>query len=87
MFQVSMLPHYVLDPSHVISPQQLEISPDLSYEEEPVTILDWKDKELRNKTIRLVKVLWRNHLAEEATWETEDRMKDLYPHLFYGCCI
>ena len=84
VFHVSMLRHYVSDPSYVILPQQLEISPDLSYEEELVTILDWKDKELRNKTIRMVKVLWRNHTVEEATWETEDRMRDLYPRLFYG---
>ena len=44
VFHVSMLCHYVSDPSHVIPPQPLEISPDLTYEEEPVTILDWKDK-------------------------------------------
>ncbi|XP_068336552.1 uncharacterized protein [Pyrus communis] len=56
---------------------------DLTYDEEPVTILDWKEKVLRNKIMNLVKVLWRNHLAEEATWETEDRMRDLYPRLFF----
>ena len=33
VFHVSMLRHYVSDPSHVILPQQLEISPDLTYEE------------------------------------------------------
>ncbi|CAN6686273.1 unnamed protein product [Malus baccata var. baccata] len=64
-----------VDPSHVIPPQPLEINPDLTYDEEPVTILDWKDKVLRNKTVRLVKVLWRNHSVDEATWETEDRMR------------
>ncbi|CAN6712498.1 unnamed protein product [Malus baccata var. baccata] len=64
---VSMLRHYVSDPSHVIPPQPLEINPDLTYDEEPVTLLDWKDKELRNKTLRLVKVLWRNHSVQEAT--------------------
>ncbi|TQD77792.1 hypothetical protein C1H46_027665 [Malus baccata] len=84
VFHVSMLRHYVSDPSHVIPPQPLEINPDLTYDEEPVTILDWKDKTLRNKTVRLVKVLWRNHSAEEATWETEERMRDMYPRLFYG---
>ena len=84
VFHVSMLRHYVSDPSHVLPPQPLEINPDLSYEEEPVTILDWKDKVLRNKTIRMVKVLWRNHSVKEATWETEDRMRELYPRLFYG---
>ncbi|XP_070668054.1 uncharacterized protein [Malus domestica] len=53
-------------------------------DEDPVTILDWKDKVLRNKIVRFVKVLWRNHSVEEATWETEERMKELYPRLFYG---
>ncbi|XP_018504636.2 uncharacterized protein LOC108867711 [Pyrus x bretschneideri] len=84
VFHVSMFHHYVSDPSHMISPQPLEINPDLTYEEELVTILDCKDKVLRNKTVRLVNVLWRNHLMEEATWETEDRMRDMYPRLFYG---
>ena len=64
VFHVSMLRHYVSDPSHVIPHQPLEISPDLTYEEEPMTILDWKDKLLGNKTIRMVKVLWRNHSVE-----------------------
>ncbi|CAN6685912.1 unnamed protein product [Malus baccata var. baccata] len=75
---------YVSDPSHVILPQPLEINPDLTYDEVPVTILDWKDKILRNKTVQMVKVLWRNHSVEEATWETEERMRDMYPRLFYG---
>ncbi|KAM1370587.1 hypothetical protein ACFX2F_041029 [Malus domestica] len=67
VFHVSMLRYYISDPSHVIPPQPLEINPDLTYDEEPVTILDWKDKVLRNKTVSLVKVLWRNHFVEEAT--------------------
>ncbi|XP_068328289.1 uncharacterized protein [Pyrus communis] len=83
VFHVSMLCHYVADPSYVIPPQPLEINLDLTYDGEPVTIPDWKEKVLRNKTVNLVKVLWRNHLAKEATWETEDRMRDLYPQLFF----
>nr|XP_028964698.1 uncharacterized protein LOC114827171 [Malus domestica] len=83
VFYVSMLRHYVADHSYVIPPQPLEINSDLTYDEEPMTILDWKDKELRNKTVHLVKVLWRNHSMEEATWETDDGMREMYPHLFY----
>ena len=45
-------------------------------------ILGREEKELRNKTISLVKVLWRNHLVEEVTWEQEDQMRSQYPHLF-----
>ncbi|XP_070672563.1 uncharacterized protein [Malus domestica] len=44
VFHVSMLRHYVSDPSHVIPPQPLEINSDLTYDEELVTLLDWKDK-------------------------------------------
>ncbi|CAN6685825.1 unnamed protein product [Malus baccata var. baccata] len=61
VFHVSMLCHYVSDPLHVIPLQPLEINLDLTYDEELMMILDWKDKVLRNKTVRLVKVLWRNH--------------------------
>ncbi|XP_047961474.1 uncharacterized protein LOC125206235 [Salvia hispanica] len=45
-------------------------------------ILDRKVQFLRNKSIASVKVLWRNHEFEEATWELEDKMMELYPELF-----
>ncbi|KAA0053451.1 Chromo domain-containing protein [Cucumis melo var. makuwa] len=54
----------------------------LSYVEEPIQILDRKEQVLRNKTIPLIKVLWRHHGAEEATWEPEYQMKTRYPILF-----
>ncbi|XP_068328213.1 uncharacterized protein [Pyrus communis] len=76
VFHISMLRHHVSNPSHVLPPQPLEINHDLTYDEEPMTILDWKDKVSRNKTVRLVKILWRTYSMEEATWETEDRMRD-----------
>ncbi|GMI79508.1 hypothetical protein HRI_001620100 [Hibiscus trionum] len=40
VFHVSMLRQYHPDPSHVIQVQDVELRPDLSYEEEPVQILD-----------------------------------------------
>ncbi|KAL5554181.1 hypothetical protein UlMin_041582 [Ulmus minor] len=75
VFHVSMLKKYVSDPSHVLQEAPVEIDEKLSYEERPMQILDRKAKELRNKTIYLVKVLWRNHTVEEATWEREDEMQ------------
>ncbi|KAL4295354.1 hypothetical protein GQ457_12G012740 [Hibiscus cannabinus] len=50
--------------------------------EESVQILDWDIKRLRNKSVPLVKVLWKNHRVEEVTWETEVAMQEQYPHLF-----
>ncbi|KAL5567803.1 hypothetical protein UlMin_024378 [Ulmus minor] len=82
VFHVSMLRKYVSDPSHVLASKPIEVREDLTYQEQPVQILDRKDKALRNKVIPLVKVLWRNHKVEEATWEREDEMRAKYPHLF-----
>lgn len=36
---------------------------------------------LRNKRVRFVNVLWRNHLVEGSTLEDEDNRKSLYQHL------
>ena len=82
VFHISMLRKYVSDPTHVLSYEGLELDQDLSYEEKPVHLLDKKDKVLRNKTIPLVKVLWRNSKSEEATWELEADMREKYPELF-----
>ncbi|XP_038874993.1 uncharacterized protein LOC120067515 [Benincasa hispida] len=82
VFHVSMLRKYISDPSHVLESQPLQLKENLSYEEEPVQIIDRKEQVLRNKTIPLVKVLWRNHGVEEATWESEQQMRTKYPHFF-----
>ena len=68
------LQKYVSDLSHVLQEQEVEISPEVRYEEPAVAILNRKDKVLRNKTIPLVKVLWKRHAVEEATWELESEM-------------
>ena len=82
VFHVSMLRRYQSDPSHVVSTKTIELRPDLTYEEGQVEILAQKVKELRNKKILLVKVLWRNHKTEEATLESEETMRHQYPQLF-----
>ena len=82
VFHVSMLRKYVSDPSHILSIEDVDLEENLVYEEHPVQILDRKIKELWNKSIPLVKVLWRNHKVEEATWETEQDMQNRYPELF-----
>ncbi|KAA0056708.1 pol protein [Cucumis melo var. makuwa] len=82
VFHVSMLRKYVPDPSHVVDYEPLKIDENLSYTEQPVEVLAREVKTLRNKEIPLVKVLWRNHRVEEATWEREDDMRSRYPELF-----
>ena len=82
VFHVSMLRKYISDPSHILREQPVELRENLAYEEEPVQILDRREQVLRSKVIPLVKILWRNHDIEEATWEHEDQMKHKYPQLF-----
>ncbi|XP_016750119.1 uncharacterized protein [Gossypium hirsutum] len=75
MFHVLMLMRYWSNPSHVVSIEEIEIKLDLTFEEDSVYILDRDIKVLRRKSILLVKVLWRNHGTEEATWEPHDSMR------------
>ncbi|KAG8475376.1 hypothetical protein CXB51_031882 [Gossypium anomalum] len=84
VFHVSMLRRYRSDPSHVVSPTEIELQPDMTYEEEPIKILAREVKQLRNKNVALVKVLWQRHGIKEATWESEETMRNQYPHLFTG---
>ena len=71
VFHVSMLRKYIPDPSHVLQPQTIDISEDLTYEEYPVAIIDRQVCQLRIKEIPMVKVLWSNHTVEDCTWEME----------------
>ncbi|KAL4035172.1 hypothetical protein IC575_003852 [Cucumis melo] len=82
VFHVSMLRRYVADPTHIVDFEPLQVSENLSYEEQPVEILAREIKKLRSRDIPLVKVLWQNHGVEEATWEREEDMKTQYPELF-----
>ena len=82
VFHVSMLRKYVEDSSHVLPVHEVEVSENVQYEEPAVAILDRKEKVLRNKVIPLVKVQWKRHNVEEATWELEEEMKKKYPSLF-----
>ena len=81
-FHVSMLRKYIPDPSHVLREQPVQLKENLTYEEIPVQIVDCKEHVLRSKVIPLVKVLWKNHEREAATWEPEVQMRRQYPQLF-----
>ncbi|XP_039034533.1 uncharacterized protein LOC120170703 [Hibiscus syriacus] len=70
---------YRLDPSHVISVDEVEVREDFSYEEEHVKILARDVEVFLNKVVPLVKVFWRNHNTEEATWMMEESMRAQFP--------
>ena len=82
VFHVSMLKKYVPDPSHILETPPMELEEDLSFKVQPVAIIDQQMKQLRNKVIPMVKVLWKSDAIEEITWETEAFMRSQYPYLF-----
>ncbi|XP_050222459.1 uncharacterized protein LOC126672546 [Mercurialis annua] len=60
VFHISMLQKYIPDPSRIIQPQVVDVSEELTYEEQPVQIVDTQIRQLRTKRILMVKVLWRS---------------------------
>ena len=69
VFHVSKLRRYTPDLAHVVDWGEIEVNTDGTFEEGPVSIMDSRDKVLRCKTVRLVRVLWQHCGVEDATWE------------------
>ena len=72
---LDLLRKYIANPDEVVEYKLLEIQEGLTYVEEPVEIMDKKKQVLHTKTIPIVKVLWRKHGVEEASWEAEHDMQ------------
>jgi len=82
VFHISQLRRYIPDPEHVISYEPLQLKENLTYMEEPIQIIDRKDRVLCNRVIPFVKVLWKHHQFANATWEPELKIRQKYPQLF-----
>ncbi|XP_060211827.1 uncharacterized protein LOC132639395 [Lycium barbarum] len=82
VFHVSMLRNCIVDPSKIIPVDDIQVIKNLTYEEEPIAILDRRVCRLRTKDVASVKVLWRSKDREEMTWEAEAEMKSKYSPLF-----
>ena len=75
VFHVSMLWRYHSDTSHIFLVQDIQVQEDFTFDEEPKAIVDHEIRQLQNKQVPLVKVLWQHHGIEEATWEPELTMR------------
>ncbi|KAA3474340.1 Retrotransposon protein, Ty3-gypsy subclass [Gossypium australe] len=71
VFHLTMLQWYRSDPSHVISSDEIELQPYLSYSKEP-------------KNFLAREVSWHRNCVEEAMWESEEAIKSQYLNLFSG---
>ena len=64
VFHVSMLRRHCSDGSHILSVQVVQVQTYFLYDEELKAILARVVKQLRNKQVPLVRVLWQ-HMAEK----------------------
>ena len=81
VFHVSQLKKCLRVPTETIDLRILDLQPGLTYDEQPIGILDGIERESKRGKIKYVKVQWSNHSDDEATWEHEDDMRKEYPEL------
>ena len=81
VFHVSMLRKCVKDLDVVVQTTEIEITDELTFVTRPITIVDRDVKQLRKKSINLVKVQWSED-GNDVTWELEQKVQRLHPELF-----
>jgi hypothetical protein len=79
VFHISQLKKCIKVPTKIVESQTIGIEPDLSYTEQPIQILDTKERVTRRKKIKMYKILWNHHTEEEATGETENYLRKNFP--------
>nr|KYP46052.1 hypothetical protein KK1_032359 [Cajanus cajan] len=62
---------------------EVRVRLNLTYEKRLVAMVDHKLKELRGKSISLVRIVL-DAATGEVTWEVESQFKEQYPFLFSG---
>jgi hypothetical protein len=82
VFHISILRKYIRDLELKIEVDPIIIQQDLTIDAQPVRVLEFSKRVIRNRTIKYVKILWSNQTEREATWEVESTMRNKYPDLF-----
>jgi len=82
VFHVSQLKKCLRVPQERVEVRDIKLKSYLGYEEKPIAVLDPKERVTRNHVVKFYKVLWSNHGEEDATWETEDYLKEVYKTFF-----
>ena len=82
MFHISNLRKCLADETLTMPLRDVEINENLKFVEQLLQIEDFKTKNLKRHTLKLVKVRWNAQRGPEFTWELESEMRKKYPHLF-----
>ncbi|KAE8687190.1 Detected protein of unknown function [Hibiscus syriacus] len=72
---------YRPDPGHIIQVEEVELRPDLSYEEEPIQILERDERVLRNRRIPMVKVQWSTRDSPDRSTARPSSSRSIKPRV------
>ena len=82
VLHVSQLKKCLRVPEEAIEPASVKIPSNLTYEERPLRVLETMERVTHSKAIKFSKVVWNNHSEQDAMWEREDYLREVYP-VFY----
>ncbi|XP_076886021.1 uncharacterized protein LOC143535730 [Bidens hawaiensis] len=81
-FHVSHLRKCLANDTSLVPLKDIEVDERSNYVEQPLGIVDRKEKQLCHKITPLVKVIWKQRKGSDATWEVKEEMRKFYPSLF-----
>jgi hypothetical protein len=69
VFHVSQLKKCLRVSEERIEPRGIKLKSDLVYREQPVRVLDTKERATQNSVVKTYKIQWSHHDKGDATWE------------------
>jgi hypothetical protein len=82
VFPVSQLKKCLRVPEEQLPMEELDLGGDLTYSERPIKILDTVERVTHSKVIKMCKIQWSHHMEDEAIWEHEEELREVFPKLF-----
>ena len=82
VFHVSQLKRCLRVPEKAIAPTNIKLQSDLTYEEKPIRVLEEMERVTQSNVIKFYRVVRNNHSEQDATWEWEDYLREVYPAFF-----
>ncbi|XP_076932734.1 uncharacterized protein LOC143598392 [Bidens hawaiensis] len=81
---VSRLRKCLADDTSHVPLVDTEVDERLNNIEQPIEIVDRKEKQLHHNVIPLVKMIWKHCKGSDVTWKVEEEIRKFYPDLFKG---
>ena len=82
VFHVSKLKKCLRILDEAIEPTNIKLQSDLTYKEKPIRVLEEMKRVTWSEVIKLYKVVCNNHGEQDAMWEREDYLCEVYPTFY-----